>query len=91
MPGSRYAPEFGVGVAVAKYADHLPLERQVRMMGREGLTVESQTSSPRGACDQCRRNALADHGIDHTGEVHGLGRAVADGVLLPDLAGQIGR
>lgn len=43
LPGSRYAPEFGVGVAVAKYADHLPLERQVRMMARAGLTVESQT------------------------------------------------
>jgi len=43
VPGSRYAPEFGIGVAVAKYADHLPLERQVRMMAREGLTVESQT------------------------------------------------
>src|SRR5215510_12497932 len=42
-PGSRYAPEFGIGVAVAKYADHLPLERQVRMMAREGLAVESQT------------------------------------------------
>jgi transposase len=43
VPGSRYASEFGIGVAVAKYADHLPLERQVRMMAREGLTVESQT------------------------------------------------
>jgi transposase len=43
VPGSRYAPEFGVGVAVAKYADHLPLERQVRMMAREGLHVDSQT------------------------------------------------
>ena len=42
-PGSRYAPEFGIGVAVAKYADHLPLERQVRMMAREGLIVESRT------------------------------------------------
>ena len=42
-PGGRYAPEFAVGVAVAKYADHLPLERQVRMMAREGLIVESQT------------------------------------------------
>jgi transposase len=30
-----------VGIAVAKYTDHLPLERQVRMMAREGL--ESQT------------------------------------------------
>jgi transposase len=37
VPGTRYAPEFGVGVAVAKYLDHLPLERQVRMMAREGL------------------------------------------------------
>jgi len=43
IPGGRYAPEFGVGVAVAKYADHLPLERQVRMMAREGLIVDSQT------------------------------------------------
>ena len=42
-PGSRYTPEFGVGVAVAKYADHLPLERQVKMMARDGLMVESQT------------------------------------------------
>jgi transposase len=42
-PGSRYAPEFGVGVAVAKYANHVPLERQVTMMAREGLTVDSQT------------------------------------------------
>jgi transposase len=43
VPGTRYAPDFGVGVAVAKYLDHLPLERQVRMMAREGLMVESQT------------------------------------------------
>jgi transposase len=43
LPGSRYAPECGVGVAVAKYADHLPLERQVKMMAREGLIVDSQT------------------------------------------------
>jgi transposase len=43
IPGGRYAPEFGVGVAVAKYTDHLPLERQVRMMAREGLVVDSQT------------------------------------------------
>lgn len=43
IPGGRYAPEFAVGVAVAKYADHLPLERQVRMMARDGLRVDSQT------------------------------------------------
>ena len=43
IPGGRCAPEFAVGVAVAKYADHLPLERQVRMMARDGLIVDSQT------------------------------------------------
>jgi transposase len=43
ITGGRYAPAFGVAVAVAKYADHLPLERQVRMMAREGLVVDSQT------------------------------------------------
>jgi transposase len=43
MPGGRYTTAFAVGVAVAKYTDHLPLERQVRMMAREALIVESQT------------------------------------------------
>jgi hypothetical protein len=28
---------------VAKYLDHMPLERQVRIMRREGLTIDSQT------------------------------------------------
>lgn len=54
IAGGRYAPEFGVGVAVAKYTDHLPLERQVRMMAREGLIVDSQT-----LWDQL--NAMARH------------------------------
>jgi transposase len=43
IPGGRYSIDFAVGVAVAKYADHLPLERQVRMMKRQGLSVDSQT------------------------------------------------
>jgi transposase len=43
QPGSRYSPEFAVEVATGKYLDHLPLERQVRMMRREGLDVDSQT------------------------------------------------
>jgi transposase len=43
VPGGRYSMGFAVHVAVSKYCDHLPLERQVRMMGREGLTVTSQT------------------------------------------------
>ena len=43
QPGSRYAPEFALEVAASKYLDHLPLERQVRIMAREGLVVDSQT------------------------------------------------
>jgi transposase len=41
--GRRYSPVFAVEVAVNKYLDHLPLERQARVMSREGLTIESQT------------------------------------------------
>jgi transposase len=41
--GQRYSPEFAVEVAISKYCDHLPLERQTRVMRREGLEVESQT------------------------------------------------
>ena len=43
IAGGRYTVEFAAEVAVAKYTDHLPLERQVRMMAREGLEVDSQT------------------------------------------------
>jgi transposase len=41
--GARYSPEFAIDVAVAKYADHLPLDRQAKMMARDGLNVKSQT------------------------------------------------
>jgi transposase len=41
--GRRYSIEFAVEVAIGKYLDHLPLERQVRIMRREGLDVDSQT------------------------------------------------
>jgi transposase len=54
IPGGRHAPALAIGIAVAKYADHLPLERQVRMMARAGLVVDSQT-----LWDQL--NALARH------------------------------
>lgn len=43
IPGGRYAPELAVEVGVSKYLDHLPLERQARIMEREGLSVTSQT------------------------------------------------
>jgi transposase len=43
IAGGRYSVSFAVEVAVSKYLDHLPLERQVRIMAREGLVVDSQT------------------------------------------------
>lgn len=43
IDGGRYSVGFAVHVATAKYCDHLPLERQVRMMARDGLCVTSQT------------------------------------------------
>jgi len=43
FPGARYSIGFAVLVVVSKYIDHLPLERQVKMMKRDGLDVESQT------------------------------------------------
>jgi len=42
IAGGRYSPEFVVHSAVLKYADHMPLERQVRQMARAGLEVTSQ-------------------------------------------------
>jgi transposase len=72
IPGGRYAPAFGVGVAVAKYTDHLPLERQVRMMARDGLVVDSQT-----LWDQL--NAIAHH-LEPTYEA--LGRRALEAPVI---------
>jgi transposase len=43
IPGGRYSTDFAIAVAVDKYCDHQPLERQTRTMKREGLVVSSQT------------------------------------------------
>lgn len=43
IEGGRYSLAFAVEVAVQKYAEHLPLDRQVRQMRRQGLCVTSQT------------------------------------------------
>jgi transposase len=43
IPGGRYSPEFAVAVATDKYADHLPLERQVVRFERLNLEISSQT------------------------------------------------
>jgi transposase len=43
VAGGRYSIDFAVDVAIAKYADHMPLERQVRQMARDGLDVDFST------------------------------------------------
>lgn len=43
LAGGRYSPEFMLQVAADKWLDHVPLERQVRIMARHGLEVSSQT------------------------------------------------
>ena len=42
-PGSRYSLALGIKIVLDKYLDHIPLERQVRIMDRHGLTITSQT------------------------------------------------
>jgi transposase len=54
FPGARYSIDFAIEVVIAKYLDHLPLERQVRAMLRDGLHVDSQT-----LFDQCHAVATA--------------------------------
>jgi transposase len=48
LGGGRYSAAFAIAVAIGKYLDHLPLERQVRQMARAGLECDSQT-----LFDQC--------------------------------------
>ena len=43
IKGGRYSIHFAAQVAIDKYLDHAPLERQVRKMKREGLGIDSQT------------------------------------------------
>lgn len=54
IPGGRYSVGFAVNVAVDKYADSLPWDRQVKRFARDGLTVTVAT-----LWDQC--HALASH------------------------------
>lgn len=43
LPGSRYSLAFAIKVVLDKYLDHIPLERQVRILERHDLVVTSQT------------------------------------------------
>lgn len=47
VPGGRYDSSVAINVAVDKYVDHQPLNRQVRTMSRAGLIVTRQS-----LCDQ---------------------------------------
>ena len=42
-PGSRYSLALAIKIVLDKYLDHIPLERQVRIMDRHGLVITSQT------------------------------------------------
>jgi transposase len=41
--GGRYSAAFAIAIAIAKYLDHMPLERQCRQMSRQTLDVDSNT------------------------------------------------
>ena len=43
LKGGRYSLDFAIEVAVDKYVNHLPLDRQRRSMERAGLKVETNT------------------------------------------------
>jgi transposase len=43
IPGGRYSLDFAIDVAINKYVDHLPLDRQRKRMARQKLFVETQT------------------------------------------------
>ncbi len=78
VPGGRYSLDFAAKVATDKYLDHLPLERQTRIMKRHGLKVGSQTlwkqldvlaRDLRPAYDALMAHALSQPviGLDQTG------------------------
>jgi len=43
LPGSRYSLAFAIKVCLDKWLDHIPLERQTRILERHGLVVSSST------------------------------------------------
>lgn len=78
LAGSRYSLAFAIKVVLDKYLDHIPLERQVRILGRHGLVVTSETLWDMALAVARRLTlvdaALVDHvlaqpviGLDQTG------------------------
>lgn len=77
-PGSRYSLTLAIKVVLDKYLDHIPLERQARIMDRHGLVITSQTlwDLANALAHRLQRidEALLDHvlaqpviGLDQTG------------------------
>lgn len=62
LPGSRYSLAFAIKVVLDKYLDHIPLERQVRILARHDLVVTSQTLWDM-ACAIAKRLAIVDHAL----------------------------
>jgi len=66
----RYSVGFATAVAVGKYADHLPLQRQVVQMRRQGLSVDSQTLWDQlfALCEHLEPayHALHEHVLSHS-------------------------
>jgi transposase len=42
-PGGRYSLDLAIKIAIDKYLDHIPLERQRRILRRHGLVITTQT------------------------------------------------
>ncbi len=66
LPGSRYSLAFAIKAVIDKYLDHIPLERQVRILERHHLVVTSQTLWDM-VCAIAKRLARVDAALyDHT-------------------------
>jgi len=62
LPGSRYSLAFAIKAVLDKYLDHIPLERQVRILARHDLVVTSQTLWDM-VCAIARRLAIVDDAL----------------------------
>jgi transposase len=62
LPGSRYSLAFAIKAVIDKYLDHIPLERQVRILERHDLVVTSQTLWDM-VCAIAKRLALVDDAL----------------------------
>lgn len=78
IKGGRYTVDVAVDAAIAKYDDHIPLQRQVKMAGREGVRLTTQalwdqiftlSALLSCLCERIRQHILGEPviGVDLTG------------------------